>query len=141
MLVARSYWQPVRTAGRAFIPLLRLPRPQRPAQPAHHLSRAGGRDAAGPGRLQAVHQLGHLGQLLGRVGRPGQQHQLRVGDQPGGRAEQDGHALLPGDAADEYDVRTRLVDAVTLEHIGVRVGMVLGGVYAVTYHPDPFGER
>ena len=67
---------------------------------------------------QAVHQLGHLGQLLGCVGRPGQQHQLRLGDQPGGRAEQDGHALLPGDAADEDHVGTRQVDAVALEHLG-----------------------
>ena len=47
------------------------------------------------------------------------------------------HALLPGDPADERDVRAAQVDAEALEHRGVRVGPVEVGVDAVVDDVQP----
>ena len=47
------------------------------------------------------------------------------------RPQQVRHALLPGDPADERDVRAARVDAELVEHVGVGVGPVEVGVDAV----------
>ena len=74
-------------------------------------------DHPGPRRLQPGHQRGHLGAELGRVRRPGAQHELRRRVERGRRPQQHGHALLPGDPADEDHVRPGRVDAVLRQHV------------------------
>ena len=61
--------------------------------------------------LQLLDEPRDLGRHLRRVGGTDAQHQLDVGRQLGGGAEQVRNALLPRVAADEHDARPRGVDA------------------------------
>ncbi len=95
-----------------------------------------------------VHAVAHGAQLVeqgaelavrwpGCRGRRRTARAAPTGSMAPGRAQQMGHALLPGDAADEEDVRALRVDADAGEHVGARVGPVEGGVDAVVDDADP----
>ena len=76
---------------------------------------------------------------LGRVRRARAQHELGVGRELLDRLQQVHDALLARDPADEHDRRLRRVDAVLLEHVGVRVRLVLVGVDPVVDHVHAIG--
>ena len=94
---------------------------------------------AGAVLLQLLDQAEHLGLDLGGVGRPGAQHELHVGRQLGGRAQEQRQPLLAGDPADEDHRRAVGVDAELADAVGLVDAGPVVGVDAVVHDLDLVG--
>ena len=82
-----------------------------------------------------------LGRQLGRVGRPGQQHDLRRRVELQRRPQQVGHALLAGHPPDERHDRAVEIDTEAVQHIGLRHRAVDVGVDPVVHDVDARRDR
>ena len=80
-----------------------------------------------------------LGLDLGGVRGAGEQHELHLGRQLGGGAQEVGQPLLPGDPPDEDDAGPVGVDTVPAHDVLVALGAPQLGVDAVVHHLDPVG--
>ena len=96
-------------------------------------------DDAGAGLAQLLDQAEHLGLDLGRVGGAGAEHELDVGRELRGRAQEERQPLLAGDPADEDDRRTVGVDAELAHPVGLVDAGPVVGVDAVVHDLDLVG--
>src|SRR3954447_16271613 len=105
-------------------------------RPRHHLTYP---DYSLPLCCGSSDAVRHLPRNLRCIWRPGAEHNLQVRVDRRNRVHQVHDALLPGDPADEKEVRPSRVDAIPDQGVALLDRPIFTGIDAVMYDVDPLG--